>query len=155
MSMLTEKRDELVKKINDLLIERNNKIELKVDAYRKQLQAEPYSNEVIEAQKVLEAIDKVINYEASINVAKADIEKTPIVEQPIEQATIETRVAEPVVERVINEQPVVENVEPVAEAVAPVAETIVEPVQEIAQPQVQQTVEARPGMTVIEIPERR
>lgn len=150
MSMITEKRQEIIAKINDLETIRNNSIETKLSIYRLNIEdkvkayheslmtgyadycekvrlAEPYSPEYEQLKKVLNAIDEVIAYETKTEIVKeADVVKVEEVDEVPETLPL-------VDEVVIDVNPVT------AEA------KIVEPANH----------EARPGMVYVGIPEGR
>lgn len=129
MSMLSEKRQEIQAKLDALLSERNARIEARIAAYRRQLEAEPICAEAIEIKNVLKAIDEVIAYDAAYVAPVA---------QPVAE-TIATPVAptikEVVVETIAQPAPAVEAM-PAGQVITP------------AQP------DCRPGMASIDIPER-
>ena len=137
MDALLHKRAEIVAKIEALKAAHKAEIEDRVAAYKAQLEREYTTPEIEDAKKVLEAIDKVLEYESASNVEQ-------VVEEPIiPQAHIE---AAPIVE----EKPSVDNgTNIVIEVTKPVAEAIA------ANTKVEVTSNTRPGMTTIEIPERR
>ena len=126
MSMLTEKREELVKKSNDLVAARTLEINNKVAAYKAQLEASmPIPAEVSKIQSVIKAIDEVIAYEASLTTEKV-----------VETSATETTPAS------------------FPETTDTTSQTVVETV-EIPAGEVVTHTEGRPGMAAVEIPERR
>lgn len=137
MDALLHKRAEIVAKIEALKAAYKAEIEDKVAAYKAQLEREYTTPEIEDAKKVLEAIDKVLEYESASNVKQ-------VVEEPvIPQVHIE---AAPIVE----EKPSVDNAANIIiEVTKPVAEAIA------TNTKVEVTSNTRPGMPTIEIPERR
>ena len=128
MNMLTEKRNEVLNKLNALKAERTARINAKLEEYRLRLEAaEPYSEEYASIVKVLKALDEVIAYEANA-----------IVETKSEKMFEEVKVEEPTADELHFDEyvPSIE-AEPVSTANT-VAYT-----------------EARPGMLDLGIPERR
>ena len=103
MSMLSEKREALINKSNELIASRTKSIEDKVKAYKAQLEAAtPIPEEVAKIQNVIKAIDEVIAYDmASNNVeAKQDniiVNEAAVIAEPI--ATVdETATQEAIVD---------------------------------------------------------
>lgn len=178
MSMLTEKRQEIAAKLERLEKARFENIQMKLAAYRAQLEAEPESEEIKHTRKVLEAMDAVILYDIE-NAPK--VEPAPIAEpakaEPapvVEPAPVEEAKAEPVIEEKAAVEEVAEPiVEPIAEAIPeakaeeavnivaemPIKEETVNVeirVNEAGQPEIKsEELEARPGMAYVGIPERR
>lgn len=89
MSMLTEKRNELVVKLNALEVARQAEIDMKVAEYRKTIEAQTSTEQIDKVKNVIIALDEVIKYES----AEASV--------PVQA----TNVAEPVQESVVNAQP--------------------------------------------------
>ena len=143
MSMLTEKREELVKKSNDLIASRTAEINNKVAAYKAQLEAAtPIPAEVAKIQSVLKAIDEVIAYEASYSTTQTQVAETNTVETKTVETTPETFPETDTEAVKADDTTVVNTVETVETVEIPAGEVI-------------QHVEGRPGMATIEIPERR
>ena len=143
MSMLTEKREELVKKSNDLIASRTAEINNKVAAYKAQLEAAtPIPAEVAKIQNVLKAIDEVIAYEASYSTTLTQVAETNTVETKTVETTPETFPETDTEAVKADDTTVVNTVETVETVEIPAGEVI-------------QHVEGRPGMATIEIPERR
>lgn len=69
MSMLTEKRNELVNKLNNLTEARATEIEMKVAEYRKSLESSFDNEAIVKLTSVIAAIDEVIAYEDSANIS--------------------------------------------------------------------------------------
>lgn len=160
MSMLTEKRNELEKKLDSLIGDRLARINDKVEAYREQLMSEePLSEEILNTKKVLDALNEVIKYEVAEQPA---IEEVPVVE-PIVEPAVEVA-AEPVVEAPVTEEVVIEPtiepepiVEPVINQVTVNAESIIPTTDDVVIIPAEATIieaESRPGMPSIQIPER-
>lgn len=153
MSMLTEKRQEIATKLEKLEKTRFETIQMKLNAYKAQLEAEPESEEIKRTRQVLEAIDAVILYDIE-NVATEPVkaEPTPVVEPaPVEEVKAEEiakDIPEAKAEKVVN-----------IVAEMPVKEETVNVkirVNEAGQPEVKsEALEARPGMAYVGIPERR
>ena len=173
MSMLTEKRQEIAAKLEKLEKARFENIQMKLAAYKAQLEAEPESEEIKHTRKVLEAMDAVILYDIE-NAPKvepapiaepAKAEPAPVVEEVKAEPVIEEKaaveeVAEPIVEPIaeaIPEAKAEEAVNIVAEM--PTEEETVKVeirVDEAGQPEIKsEELEARPGMAYVGIPERR
>lgn len=146
MSMITEKRDEVFNKLNSLLAERKATIDNKVNAYRIRLESEPVSEEIVNARKLLNALDEVIACEA--NFVKAT---QPTVAETIVAATPETSIT-------VNEADI-KAIEEVNEV--PDDATIVDCVEVAVNPETKEAEiispieNARPGMAYVGIPERR
>lgn len=141
MSMLTEKRQEIATKLEKLEKTRFENIQMKLNAYRAQLEAEPESEEIKRTRQVLEAIDAVILYDIESAPAEpVKAEPTPVVEPaPVEEAKAEEAV------NIVAEMPVEEETVNVEIRV-----------NEAGQPEVKsEALEARPGMAYVGIPERR
>ena len=141
MSMLTEKRQEIATKLERLEKTRFENIQMKLNAYKAQLEAEPESEEIKQTRKVLEAIDAVILYDIENAPAEpVKTEPTPVVEPaPVEEAKSEEAV------NTVAEMPVKEETVDVEIRV-----------NEAGQPEVKsKALEARPGMAYVGIPERR
>lgn len=105
MNALIEKRQEIAAKLSKLLTEREESIKAKVDAYCAQLEAEPMSEDIVNAQKCIKALDDVIAYESMVSnkgttevetEVKAEAEVEPV--KPLEEAKLETK---PEVETII------------------------------------------------------
>lgn len=142
MSMLTEKRQEIATKLEKLEKTRFETIQMKLNAYRTQLEAEPESEEIKLTRKVLEAIDAVILY---------DIENTPAKSAPVEEVKAE-EIAKDIPEAKAEEAVNIVTEMPAKEETAN-AEIRV---NEAGQPEVKsEALEARPGMAYVGIPERR
>ena len=153
MSMLTEKRQEIATKLEKLEKTRFETIQMKLNAYKAQLEAEPESEEIKRTRQVLEAIDAVILYDIESAPAEpVKAEPTPVVEPaPVEEVKAEE------IAKDIPEAKAEEAVNIVAEM--PVKEETVNVeirVNEAGQPEVKsEALEARPGMAYVGIPERR
>lgn len=147
MSMLLEKRNEVVAKIQQLELDRVNLINAKVAAYKEQLEKEPLPQVLVNAKKCLEAIDEVIRYESMIQPEVS----TPVVEPTKEEVKVEeVKPAESV--GVQNDTPFQHNEAAPIDRTTPVESvqsTVEVHPEEIAQQ------EARPGMAYIGIPDRR
>lgn len=154
MSMLTEKRQEIATKLEKLEKTRFETIQMKLNAYKAQLEAEPESEEIKRTRQVLEAIDAVILYD----IESAPAEPAPIVEPTpvVEPAPVEEVKAEEIAKD-IPEAKAEETVNIVAEMPAKEETVNVEiRVNEAGQPEVKsEALEARPGMAYVGIPERR
>lgn len=71
MSMLTEKRNELVAKLNSLETARQIEIETKVAAYRASVEAQMPKTDIDKVKAVIAALDEVIAYE-TVSEVKVD-----------------------------------------------------------------------------------
>lgn len=140
MSMLTEKRVEIQKKLDNILNARAAAIDSKLAIYKAQLEAEPIPAEAIELKKVLAAIDEVIAYDSAYaEAAKPEITVVPV--QPeIQVETVEVTCAKPEVIATSTQAEVVKAV--------PVVETATIPAGEVLQSA------SRPGMAEINVPNR-
>ena len=148
MSMLTEKRQEIAAKLERLEKARFENIQMKLAAYKAQLEAEPESEEIKRTRQVLEAIDAVILY---------DIESAPAEPAPIAKPAPVEEVKAEEIAKDIPEAKAEEAVNIVAEMPAKEETVNVEiRVNEAGQPEVKsEALEARPGMAYVGIPERR
>ena len=99
MSALIAKREELSKKMNDLLAKREDEINAKVEAYRMSVEAStPFSNEIQNIKNVIAALDEVIRYDAAVPVVAPIIEPS-MTKAPVEAITIvEPTIVEPILE---------------------------------------------------------
>lgn len=171
MSMINEKREEILNKINALEEDRKIRIaarkdaylmeiDKKVEVYKASLMAnfevycnkveaeEPISEEFEKLQSVLKAIDEVISYENSCIA----VEEIPAVEE-VEIAPVEEVLPE-VQEEV--EAPVEVNEIPETKEVLDSIEVVVDEEKiEIHTTEMQNVGEPRPGMAYVGIPERR
>lgn len=146
MSMITEKRNEVFNKLNSLLAERKATIDNKVNAYRISLESEPVSEEIVNARKLLNALDEVIACEADFVKATQ-----PTVAETITAATPETNIT--IAEADIKATEEVNEVPEDASFVEAV-EITVNP--ETKEAEITSSIEnARPGMAYVSIPERR
>lgn len=140
MNALIEKRQEIAAKLSKLLTEREESIKAKVNAYCAQLEAEPMSEDIVNAQKCIKALDDVIAYESMVsNKGTAEVE-TEV------KAEAETKV-----------ETEVEPVKPLEEAkleTKPEVETIIVDSHGCSF-NASEGEEARPGMAYIGVPERR
>lgn len=169
MSMLSEKRKSVSEKLERLMKDREENIKIKLDAYREQLESEPLSEEIINTQTVLSAIDDIIKYEnealskieivENLTVEEAPVEEKPVeipaeeiikVEEiPTEEIPAETKIEEAV--EIVGEAPIIDEV--IAEAEK---EEEKQAVEEIAEPapvieeKKEEIVEAVPMMEIAE-----
>lgn len=145
MSMIIEKRNEVARKLETLMAERNISITRKVEAYRLQLESQPLSDEITNTRKLLTALDEVVACEAII-------ETTPKQEPVVVNNTPETVIT--IAETDIKAIEEVDEIPSEAEVVDCI-EVVVNPetqqVDEVKAP----IEEARPGMAYVGIPERR
>lgn len=155
MSMILDKRNEVADKLNRLLNERQANIDLRVNSYREQLEAQPLSDEIVSTKKLLAALDEVISCESLIQPTQEEVEVKPIVEVAPETIISNESISE------TNEEitPIDENQnfvifdEPISVPVE--EEPVIDVQEELSQPEVVKTeVEARPGMAYVNIPER-
>ena len=91
MDTLIEKRQEIAAKLSKLLAEREESIKAKINAYCAQLEAEPMSVDIINAQKCIKALDDVISYESMMNDNDSNKVEGQVQAEvaPIESAKIE------------------------------------------------------------------
>lgn len=145
MSMLSEKRKEVAEKLERLMREREESIKSRLDAYREQLENEPLSDEIINTQTVLNAIDDVIKYEnealSKIEIVEnlATKEEKPaeeIKEEKIEipaEEVKEEKIVEEVKEEEIPAEPKIEEVVEIIEEAPATEEVKEEAVEEIVE----------------------
>lgn len=162
MSMLSEKKQEILAKIDAILADRNARIDEQVKIYRESLEAEPEPAEVIELRKVIEAIDTLIAHEEIKPVEEEAPKEIPV--EPVQEVAAEVEEVEieeiptqeelhleeetPIVEEEIKiEIPTESEIQPTIEA--EVKEEVISgiPAGEVVQPE-------RPGLAEIQIPER-
>lgn len=134
MTILEQKRSEIQTKLDTLLGARINTINAKVAAFRLQLESEPLSQEILNTQNVLKALDDVIAYEKASTVLVTQVAEPVKQEQVIDVATVAESLAE----------------------IAPTFQTNVNDNSNIAvNSEVTNEIVGRPGMSGIELPERR
>lgn len=172
MSMLSEKKQEILAKIDALLAERNARIDEQVKLYRESLEAEPEPIEVVKLREVIKAIDVIIDSEEVKEPEPVKVEEAPAVEEVKEEIVLPETPAEEIPaqkplaeEAAIEELPSQEDLH--LEAEPATAETEIKeveiPIEPIPVAQVVNTIPAgevvhaepeRPGLAEIQIPER-
>ena len=95
MSVLLEKREQLLNQLTQLQVERVDDINAKIAAYKMQLESEPVDSRIIELQSVINAIDEVIAYDNTHaqhdvantqHVSESDVQANPVMQDTAESA---------------------------------------------------------------------